>query len=73
MDYTARMTVKTASLLALIGTFLVTVIVAVNSFETIIGVARGIVPSMAIVPCVVYLFAAIAVTAFFWAFRQSQG
>jgi hypothetical protein len=73
MDYTAPMTVKTASLLALTGTLLVTVLVAVNFFNTIIGVARGIVPSMEILPCAVYLFAGIAVTAFFWVFSRSQG
>jgi hypothetical protein len=66
------MTPKSASFLAFIGTILVTILVAVNFFETIVGVLRGIVPAMAIVPCVVYLLAAIAVTAFFWVFNQSQ-
>jgi len=67
------MTLKSASLLALIGTLLVTVLVGVHFFETIVGVSRGIVPAMEIVPCVVYFFAGVAVTAFFWAFYRSQG
>jgi hypothetical protein len=72
IDYTAPMTVKTASLLAMIGTLLFTILVAVKFFDTITGVARGIVPPMEIVPCGVYLFAGIAVTAFFWVFNRSQ-
>jgi hypothetical protein len=67
------MTPKSASLLAFIGTLLATALIAVHFFETIVGVFRGIVPAMAIVPCVVYLFAGIAVTAFFWVFNRSHG
>ena len=67
------MTLKKASFLAMIGTLLVTILVAVHFFDTIVGVSRGIVPAMALVPCVVYFFAGIAVTAFFWAFNRSQG
>ena len=66
------MTLKNASLLALIGT-LMTILIAVNFFNTILGVSRGIVPAMEIVPCLVYFFAGIAATAFFWAFNRSQG
>ena len=66
------MTPKSASFLAFIGTALVTILVAVNFFDTVVGVLRGIVPAMAIVPCVVYLFAGIALTAFLWVFNRSQ-
>jgi hypothetical protein len=66
------MTLKSASFLALIGTLLVTVLVAVHFFDTVAGVSRGIVPAIAIVPCVIYLFAGIAVTAFLWTFHKSQ-
>jgi len=66
------MTPKSASFLAFIGTILVTILVAVNFFDTIVGVLRGVVPAMAIVPCVVYVFAGIAVTVFFWVFSRSQ-
>lgn len=67
------MTLKSASLLALVGMVLVTLLVAVHFFDTIIGVSRGIVPAMALVPCVVYFFAGIALTVFFWVFSRSQG
>jgi hypothetical protein len=67
------MTLKSVSFLALIGTFLVTVLVGVNFFNTIAGVLRDIVPAMALLPCLVYFFASIAVTAFFWVFSRTQG
>ena len=67
------MTLKKASFLAMIGTLLVTILVAVHFFDTIVGVSRGIVPVMALVPCVVYFFAGVAMTCFFWAFYRSQG
>ena len=67
------MTLKSASFLALIGTLLVTILVAVHFFDTIVGVMHDVVPAMALVPCLVYLFASIAVTAFFWVFNRSQG
>lgn len=67
------MTLKSASLLALIGTFLMTVLVAVNFFDTIVGVSHGIVPAMSLVPCLVYFFAGISITVYFWVFRRSQG
>ena len=67
------MTLKSASFLAFIGILLVTILVAVNFFDTILGVSRGIVPAMALVPCLVYFFAGIAMTVFLWMFSRSQG
>ena len=67
------MTLKSVSFLALIGTLLLTVLVAVNFFNTIVGVLHDIVPAMALLPCLVYFFASITVTAFFWVFNRSQG
>jgi hypothetical protein len=66
------MTLKSASFLAMIGTLLVTILVAVHFADTIAGVVRGIVPAIEVVPCIVYLFAGIAVTAFFWVFSRTQ-
>ena len=66
------MTLKTASILAFVGTLLATGLVAVHFFDTISGVVRGIVPAMALVPCIVYFFAGVTVTLFFWVFSRSQ-
>ena len=70
---TFRMTLKSASLLALAGVLLMTILVAVNFFNTIVGVSRGIIPAMAIVPCLVYFLAGIFVSVFLWVFNRSQG
>ena len=66
------MSLKNISFLAFAGTFLVAMLAAVNFFNTITGVVRDIVPAMAILPGLIYLFAAIVVTAFFWLFSRSQ-
>jgi len=67
------MTLKSVSFLALIGTLLVTILICVNFFNTIVGVLHDIVPAMALLPCVIYFFAGITVTAFFWVFNRTQG
>ena len=67
------MTLKSASLLAFIGTLLMTLLVAVNFVHTIVGVSRAIIPAMDLLPCLVYFFAGIAATVFFWVFSRSQG
>jgi hypothetical protein len=67
------MTLKNASFLAFVGTLLVTILVGVHFFNTLVGVLHDVVPTMALVPCLVYFLASIAVTAFFWIFHRSQG
>ena len=66
------MTLKRVSFLAFISTLLMTLLVAVRFFNTILGVSRDIVPAIEIVPCLVYLFAGITLTAFFWIFSRSH-
>ena len=46
--------------------------VAVKSCDTIVGVFRGIVAVMELVPCFVYLFAGIALTMFFWVYSRRE-
>jgi len=59
------MTVNSAAFMHFIGTRTATVLVGVNFFNTIVSASRGIVPAMALVPCVVCRFAAIGMTVFF--------
>lgn len=70
--HTSSMTLKNASVLTLIGTFMVTILVGVNFFNTILGVSRDIVPAMALLPCFVYFFTGVAMTVFFWIFSRRQ-
>jgi hypothetical protein len=66
------MTVKNAASLALIGTILLTVLVAVDFFRTMAGVMGGFVPAMALLRSLIYLFASLTVTLFFYAFNRAQ-
>ena len=66
------MTLKNAASLALIGTILLTVVVVVDVFRTISGVLGGFVPAMALLRSLIYLFASLTVTLFFWVFSRAQ-
>lgn len=71
-SYTAIMTLKNAAALALIGTLLLTVLLAVDFLNTALGVVRDVVPAAAILRSLVYLFAGVAVTVFFYVFNREQ-
>ena len=66
------MTLKNAGFLAFVGTLLLSLLVAVEFVNTIEGVLRDVIPALALVKCIVYLFASITATLFFWAFNRSQ-
>ena len=66
------MSLKSAAFLALIGTFLLTVLVAADFIKTVSGVLNDVVPMMALLRSLIYLFASITVTVFFWVFYRAQ-
>ena len=66
------MTLKNSALVALIGTLLLTILAAVDFLNTIEGVLRDIVPAIALLRSLIYLFASITVSVFFWVFNRSQ-
>ena len=66
------MNLKNAALLALIGTLLVTIVAAADFINTAFGVARDLIPAMALLRSLVYLFASISVTVFFWSFHRTH-
>jgi hypothetical protein len=70
--HTSYMTPHSASRLALIGTLLLTVLVAVDFLNTVEGVLRDAVPAVALLRSLIYLFASISVTVFFWVFNKSE-
>jgi hypothetical protein len=65
------MTLKNVSFLALIGMLLLFILVAVDFLNTVEGVLRGIVPAVAMLRSLIYLFASSTVTVFFWVFNRS--
>jgi hypothetical protein len=60
------------SLLALIGTLLLTIVVAFDFLNITLGVLRGIVPPLMVLRWVIYLFASVSVTLFFYVFSKGQ-
>ena len=70
--HTATMTLNSAAFLAFVGTLLLTVVVAVDAFRNVSGVLGGFVPAMALLRSLIYLFASLTVTAFFWVFSRAQ-
>ena len=66
------MTVKNAALLALIGALLLTILLAADFIWTVSGVLHDVIPAMALIRALVYLFAGLSVTVFFYAFHRAQ-
>ncbi len=66
------MNLKNAAFLAFIGTLLLTVLLTADFINVILGVARDVIPAMALVRSLVYLFASLSVTVFFYVFNRSQ-
>ena len=66
------MTLKNAAFLALIGTFLLTILLAVDFIKTSSGVLNDLVPPMALLRSLDYLLASLSVTLFFYVFHRAQ-
>jgi hypothetical protein len=66
------MTFKNAATLALIGTLVLTVLLAIDFVNSFLAVARGLIPAMAVLRILIYLFASLTVTVFFYVFNRSQ-
>jgi hypothetical protein len=70
--HTATMTLKNAGFLALIGMLLLTITLAGDFINTVLGVVRGSIPAMALLRSIIYLFASLAVTVFFYIFNREE-
>ncbi len=66
------MTLKNAALLALIGTLLLTIVLAVDFIKIVSGFLSDVVPVMALLRSLVYLLASLSVTVFFYVFQRAQ-
>jgi hypothetical protein len=66
------MTLKTASLLAFIGTVLVTALLTWNLIFSVVNVLRGLLPAVVLFPALIYAFAALSVAVFFFVFQKTQ-
>ena len=66
------MSLKNAALLALIGTFLLTVLTGASFISTLLGVMRGVNAAMALLTSAVHVFASVTVLVFFYVFHRAQ-
>lgn len=66
------MTLKTATVMALIGTLLLSVLAAIDFFTAFSGFLVNVVPALSMLRSLVYLFACCSVTVFFFFFSDSQ-
>ncbi len=66
------MTLKNAALLALLGMVLLAILLLADFLNTVSGVARDLVPMVALIRSLVYLLACLGVTIFFFVFYRRQ-
>ena len=66
------MTLKSAALLALIGTLLFTILMALDFFKTFSGFLGDVVPLLSLLRTLVYFLASLSIAVFFFAFNKAQ-
>ena len=66
------MSTKAASFLAFVGMLVLTLLILVDLVRDISGVLRDIVPMLRLVRSVVYMFASLTATVFFFVFYEQQ-
>lgn len=66
------MTLKSASFLALLGTVLVTILLAWNLINNVLNVSRGLVPAAILFSSLIYTFGALCLAVFFFIFHKTQ-
>jgi hypothetical protein len=70
--HTPTMTLKTAALLALIGTVLMTALLVWNFVLTFLNVLRDLVPAVTLFSTFIYAFGCFSVMVFFFVFHRTQ-
>lgn len=73
MDHTPTMTIKNAALLALIGSILVTALLAIGLIRSVLNAVSGLIPVATLVSSLVFAFGAFSVAMFFFVFHKAQG
>jgi hypothetical protein len=66
------MSLKNTAFLAVIGTLLLTILLAVDFIKTVSGVLNDLIPPMALLRSLDYLLASLSVTLFFYVFHKTQ-
>jgi hypothetical protein len=66
------MTLKNAALLALVGMLLVTILVVLGFLSDLLHASEGLIPMTKVLSSLLYSFAALTVTLFFYVFHRTQ-
>ncbi len=66
------MSLKNASALAVVGMLLLTILMVADFIHTCAGIVRNVIPMMAVLRSLIYLFASITVTVFFFVFSREH-
>lgn len=66
------MTLRTASVIAIIGTALWVILLAANFINSLIALSRGVVAASATLTSLIHLLAALSILIFFAVFHRSQ-
>jgi len=70
--HTPTMTLKNAALLALVGTIVMTVLLAWNFVFNLLNLLRGLVPAVTFFASFIYAFGCLTVMVFFFVFHRAQ-
>jgi len=63
---------KSAAFLALVAMILLTVLVLAGFIRDVSSVINGLIPAVRVVASLIYLFASLSVSVFFWVFYKRQ-
>ena len=66
------MSLKNAALLALIGTLLLTILLMAGFISDVLNVSQGLIAPTKMLSSLIYAFAALTVTVFFFLFHKTQ-
>jgi hypothetical protein len=66
------MTLKQASLLAFIGTLLLSIHLVIDLVLNLLSVARGLIAAVTLLTSLIETFAAVSVTVFFYVYHRAQ-
>jgi hypothetical protein len=66
------MTLKHASLLALVGTLLLTIQLVLDFILNLFSLAQGLIAAVTLLTSLIHAFAAVSVTVFFFVFHRAQ-
>jgi len=66
------MALKQASLLAFIGTLLLSLLLIVDLVLDLLSLARGLIPAVTLLTSLIHTFAAVSVAIFFFVYHRAQ-